>query len=140
MILLEEIWIINDFGVCLFNYALEKKMEPELFGPVFTALNQFGQKAVKNSLREISMGSNYLLSLDMPDYNLKLVGRTSHTQNRKIIEKMLNEIADEFRKSFSLEQIKKFKGQIDQFEAFTPHIKAYFDQQEQMLQEFKSIL
>lgn len=140
MIILEEIWFINDYGICLFNYSIDKKMDPELFSPIFTAINQFGQKAVKNSINEISMGKNYLLSLDIPDYKLKLVGRTSQTKNREIMEKMLIEIAEKFKNHFTVEEIAQYKGQVDQFAPFSQFITAYFDQQEQLIQNFKSIL
>lgn len=136
---LDELWILHESGVCLYNYAVEKKMDPALFGSFFTAINQFGKECASNSIDDIAMGNNFLSSLQMPDYHITLVGRSTKTKKHKAMQKMLEKIATIFRTQYSPKEIIEFNGNLDKFENLTALIDYFFNKKEQIVEELKAI-
>lgn len=136
---LDEIWILHESGICLFNYAVEKRMDPTLFGSFFTAINQFGQQCAHNTIDDITMGENFLMSHKMIDYHVSIVGRTTKTKKRKEMKKMLVQIANVFRTQYSPKEIIDFRGRIDIFDNFQSLIEYFFNQQNKIVEDLKAI-
>ncbi|MCF2138624.1 MAG: hypothetical protein K9W44_01045 [Candidatus Lokiarchaeota archaeon] len=136
---LDEIWILHESGVCLYNYAIEKNMNPALFGSFFTAINQFGQECANNSIDDITMGNNFLSSYKIPEYHVILIGRSTKTKKRKTMQKILEKIAKIFKTQYSPEDIANFDGKVDKFNNLTSLIDYFFNQQEHMIEELKMI-
>ena len=139
MLELDEIWLLHESGICLFNYAVDYRMDPTLFGSFFTAINQFGQECAHNSIDDITMGENFVLSHKMPDYPLKIVGRSTKTKKRKEMKKMLQNIGEIFRSQYSPEDIIQFDGRIDKFDNFKLLVENFFNKQAQLVENFKAI-
>jgi len=136
---LDEVWILYESGACLFNYAIDTKMDPVLFAGFFTAINQFGQEYAKNSIDDITMGGNLLMTQTLPEYRVSMVGRTTDIKNRKSLKKTLSEISTIFKSHFSPGDIESWDGDLGKFKGFLEFITGYFTQKEQILEKFQSI-
>ncbi|WP_371806194.1 hypothetical protein [Candidatus Lokiarchaeum ossiferum] len=136
---LDELWILNESGACMFNYAVDSKMDPLLFGSFFTAINQFGKQCSDTAIDDITMGKNFLMSMFLPDYHTTIVARSTHTKKRKNMKKMLKEISIQFIQHFQPYQIIDWDGNLDLFEDFEQFIVSYFNRSEKMVQNMKMI-
>ena len=137
---LEEVWILHTSGVCLFHFAVESQIEPDIFAPVFTAIQQYGIQSAHKIITDITMGENFLMSQELPDYQTLVVGRSSKTRNREEMATMLREICDLFKDQFDPQQISQFDGQVNQFAPFREKITYLFDQQKKLIDNFREIL
>lgn len=136
---LDELWILNEAGSCMFNYAVDSKMNPLLFGSFFTAINQFGRQCSDTAIDDITMGENFLMSLFLAPYKTTIVARSTHTRKRKNMSKMLQEISEIFKTQFAPKDILAWNGNLAQFEGFEKLVEYFFNKNEKMVANFKSI-
>ena len=136
---LDELWILNESGACMFNYAVNSKMDPLLFGSFFTAINQFGKQCSDTAIDDITMGQNFLMSVFLPDYHTTIVGRSTHTKKRKNMKKMLKEISVKFITHFSTQQITQWDGNLEIFDDFGTYIEEFFKRSEKLVENLKAI-
>lgn len=136
---LDELWILNESGACMFNYAVNSKMDPLLFGSFFTAINQFGKQCSDTAIDDITMGQNFLMSLYLPDYRTTIVARSTHTKKRKNMKKMLKEISIQFITHFSPPQITDWDGNLGIFDTFEQYVKDFFNRSEKIVKNMQLI-
>ena len=136
---LVELWILRESGVCMFHHTTDENVDPNLFGSFFTAIKQLGQRCSNAEIDGIMMQDSLLMSVNNKEYGISIVGRTQHRSMRKNMKKILHEIGQNFVNEFPGDSIKKFNGNIDQFESFEVILKPYMHFDEILIEHMKGI-
>ena len=120
---IEEIWVINDFGITLFNYSKDK-VDPTLFGAFITAIQNFISELGDQKIDSITMGTSQLTLFKANE--LVFVARSDKKVKRKNVEKHLKTVVKEFLELYG-KQIKNWDGETDKFIGFKEVIEYIFD-------------
>src|SRR5271157_2027398 len=123
-----ELWIIDESGCCIFNYAPVQSLDPNLFAGFMIALSQFGQSIAQASIQSLKLGRNLFVFTKIPSTNLLVVGRAEQkTADETRISQVLKDIYARFLEKFPPETMKEWCGDIKQFEPFKEDIEKFFE-------------
>ncbi len=128
MVSLHEIWIYNKAGICLYNYSIEKHIDPSLFTGFLTAMNQFGQSIMDRSIQQFKFGEHLIFLEDIPEYELSIVARALVMKNEAKLKRNVKKITKIFKKLYSPAQIKAWDNDISFFEPLTGKIRGLFNE------------
>ncbi|MHA1379958.1 MAG: hypothetical protein ACTSRG_16430 [Candidatus Helarchaeota archaeon] len=112
--LIDEIWIITQDGLTLYNQKTEESMNEHMFGGFIAAINQFVKAMGADGCEKIVMGNSKIFILSCEEKSLFFISRSGLKVKDKKIEKYVNKIMHRFLDNFN-EQIKQFDGNIDSF-------------------------
>jgi len=121
---IEDLWILNDAGILLFNHFYEEAVNPDLFGAIMSIFH--------TNSKEISNGTG-LLSFEfitkkfniMKKENLIFIAGSPIKENKKnntLIKKELEIIANKLINLYSLEFLRNWKGDTTFFSDFESQI------------------
>ncbi len=129
MDLINEFWIITFDGIPLFSYSPRGKLNSQLIGGFFSAIQHFSSEMgdSKNKyINSLNLGdSNFHFLINKPR-ELFFIAKSSKRLKEKLIGSHLKELERMFIQRFDSE-ITDFKGETSQFNKFTPKFKDYFD-------------
>ncbi|MHA1370174.1 MAG: hypothetical protein ACTSRA_10720 [Promethearchaeota archaeon] len=120
--ILQDIYIINKDGLCLFERHYSEKMDPHLFSGFITALNTVAsQLGEEKGLTNFTLGDNkYIL---IKHNNLLFVGNYNNKVGVKKAYKELEKVVNIFFSVYSFDDIMNWNGDADFFSGFEEHIK-----------------
>jgi len=121
---IDEIWVINGYGITLFNYSKDK-VDPALFGGFITAIQNFITELGDQKIESITMGTSQLTLLKAK-FDLAFVARSDKKIKKKNIEKHLKTVMNKF---FELHEnnVENWDGETDKFLGFKDVIEYIFD-------------
>ncbi len=120
---IKELWVYSIHGIELFSYSPESRMDVDLLGGFFTAIQQFGMELSKKQVKEIVLGDErYSIFKDEND-SFYIVGRSSVKFTTQEVEKMLEKIYVRFYKEYS-NALDNFVGDVVPFKSFRAVIES----------------
>ena len=124
---IDEFWVINEGGLCLYNISVENEpnLDPGLFGGFVTAIDQFGENLSNDRIQKLNLGKNLIVFKKNLKNNLLFVGLTVKSGEKKL-RKVLYEIESKFLDKYSDELILNWDGDLSVFEDFYEEIKRLF--------------
>ncbi len=112
--IIDEIWIITENGLTLYNQQFLDEGSADLFGGFVSAINAFASEIGMEEVRVIK-GKNFKLTLaHYQDHRVSFVCRTPLDQNEDHIYEYLSFLKGKFVEYFGKE-IKDWKGSLDDF-------------------------
>ena len=105
MKLLEDIWILLESGVVLFERIIDKKINTQLFGGLMSALNSFAEQLSEGGLSNFEI-SNKKLVLMKKSKIIVVVSVSKNVKEKRVIEQ-LNKISEKFFELYPLEWLEK---------------------------------
>jgi hypothetical protein len=114
--LIQEIIILSDTGIPLFNYAIDdsfnKKYDYRLIASYFDQICRFTRHKFNQSLVTLKIGENEFHFYTSPDKKMK----------KKIVDQFAKEILDKFSSKFKMKLI-DFNGNINIFKSFSKDVE-----------------
>ena len=105
MKILEDIWILLESGVVLFERIIDKKINTQLFGGLMSALNSFAEQLSEGGLSNFEI-SNKKLVLMKKSKIIVVVSVSKNVKEKRVIEQ-LNKISEKFFELYPLEWLEK---------------------------------
>jgi hypothetical protein len=93
---IEEIWIINNTGLCLFNYYSDKPFIENIFGQFISSINEFSKAFAAGGIKSLKFGNHKVAMRKINDCNLYIIVRASLKSKPKFFEKILKKIENKF--------------------------------------------
>ncbi|MBD3230202.1 MAG: hypothetical protein GF329_18635 [Candidatus Lokiarchaeota archaeon] len=125
MRIIEEIWIINPSGVTIFNLSEGEKVDPQLIGGFFSAINSFIQQLGEKNLKTLILGRSKMTILQGFKKLLFIARSKKDAKNKKIL-KMLNFVEEEFKKKYN-DILDDWDGDTEIFLDFGKNIEEIFN-------------
>lgn len=121
---INEFWIINKRGLCLYNIFVgnESSLDAGLFGGFVSAIDRFGENLSNNNIQKLNFGKNLIVFKKNLDNNLLFVASTIKSSEKKL-RKILNEFEGKFLVKYSDDLISTWGGDLSVFEGFSEEIK-----------------
>ncbi len=92
---IDEIWIIENNGTCLFNQSLGQ-IDETLFSGFLSSIQTFIETISNERLRKIELGNAKLIIFNLDEYRLFIVLKSSKNVKDKYLEKKIKEIQTKF--------------------------------------------
>lgn len=124
---IDEFWIINEGGLCLYTISVENEsnLDLGLFSGFVTAIDRFGENLSNNKIQKLKLGKNLIVFKKNSKNNLLFVGSTIKSSEKKL-RKILDEIERKFLAKYSNGLISNWDGDLSIFEDFSEEIKRLF--------------
>ncbi len=113
--ILQDIWIINNSGIVIYNRVFEEKIDAQLFGALMTALNNFAKELVNEGLSSFNLKKKRYSFAKRN--NLLFIVSSDKKYKEKNVHKELEILIDAFFKNYE-EELEDWKGEIDIFSDF----------------------
>ncbi|MFX1451239.1 MAG: hypothetical protein ACFFCM_10380 [Promethearchaeota archaeon] len=114
MHLVNEIWIITDSGLTIYNQMVEEKIDKDLFGGFIAAIHSFIKAMGEELCKSITMGNSQIVIMLDKINSLYFVGRSDVKVKEKKIEEYLSKIMEKFCTCYE-DELKDFRGNVDTF-------------------------
>lgn len=93
--LIEEIWVISNSGVTLFNQNTNYAIDRQLFGAFIYSINNFATNLTNNELKSMDIGENRINFCKCSETGILIVCKSS----TKIRKELINQYLEKIRKS-----------------------------------------
>lgn len=130
---IQDIWILNDNGIVLFNRVFHEQVEAQLFGALMSALNSFAQQLSDGGLQNFEL-SNIRFTLIKKRGFLFIANSSNNFKEKKVIleleiiaQKFNNQYPDDFFKGWDndVSIFVDFKNEIEN--ALEDPVKKFWD-------------
>ena len=121
---IDEIWIINPYGITLFNISKEETVDATLFGGFFTAIQNFISSLGEKELKSLELGGSKL-TIYHGNQDFLFVSRSQKSIKNKRIEEHLKLVEKEFFEAFG-DILKIWNGNTEIFKDFEIKIEEIF--------------
>ena len=122
MKVLQDIWVLTNSGIVLFNRVFDKSMKTQLFGALMSALNSFAEKLAEGGLTNFELSDKKFVIMKKSD--LLYVANASKAVKQKKVEDQLNIVSEKFVSLYPPEWIKKeWDNDVSIFEVFINQIE-----------------
>ena len=122
MKILQDIWILTNSGVVLFNRAFDKNMKTQLFGALMSALNSFAEKLSDGGLSNFELSNKRFIIMKKSSF-LYVANADKKVKEKKVIEQ-LEKVSVKFFEIYPVEWFKKdWDNDISVFSDFATHIE-----------------
>ena len=128
--MIEEFWVINDSGLCLFYRSIHAKssdinldMQQDLFSGMFSAILQFHSQLTSTQIQKFEDYEGKFLFFAR--HNLIFIVKAKLDVPDKKIRQQVEVIQDSFIKRFEKE-IDNFSGNITDFQCFSEDLDEVF--------------
>jgi len=133
--LIQDIWILAESGVVLFNRVFNEHLDAQLFGGLMTALNSFAEKLSKGGLTHFELNSKRFSVIKRND--LLFIANSSKLFKTKKVLRELETIVSRFFEAYSEDVLNKFSGNVKQFNDFEKEIE---DSLQETIRKFQKAL
>jgi hypothetical protein len=133
---INEVWIINDAGMCIFHEARDKNCNSDIISGYFAAIDMIIQSQGTKSIGKMSLGKQRLLFHKSEPYGLLFIGKGDNKEKETMLENSLKSIVGLFQTNFTAQDIKTWKGNLNAFSMFKDKIKELFETREERMQNF----
>lgn len=118
---IQDVWILDDNGIVLFNRVFDDKIEVQLFGGLMSALNSFAQQLAEGGLKNFEI-SNKRFTLIKKKGLLFIANSSKKFKEKKVILE-LEIIAQKFNTQYPDDFFKKWDHDINLFSDFKNEIE-----------------
>lgn len=117
---LQDLWILSDSGVVVFNRVFDDKMDAQLFGALMSALNSFAEELSKGGLSNFDLSDKRFTIIK--EKNFLFVANSSKKMKPKKVEEELFRIVDIYFSTYSDEILNNWEGDVSIFQDFASKI------------------
>ena len=122
MKILQDIWILTNSGVVLFNRVFDKNMKTQLFGALMSALNSFAEKLSDGGLSNFELSNKRFVIMKMSGF-LYVANASKKVKEKKVIEQ-LERVSDKFFQLYPVDWFKReWDNDVSVFTDFENHIE-----------------
>ena len=118
---IQDIWILSDYGIVLFSRVFNPKLDNQLFGGLMSALNSFAENISNGGLSNFVIKDRKYIFMKQHEI-IFIVNSSKKTKEKKINEEMKS-IVNKFFNLYPKEMLDKWNGDISIFTDFEKHIK-----------------
>ncbi|MHA1818909.1 MAG: hypothetical protein ACTSVC_00435 [Promethearchaeota archaeon] len=123
---LEELWILEESGICLFNYSKTQQIDPNLLSGFITAIRTMSLRLTNMTIDTISFKNmNFIIYKDGV-LNLLFVLSTKK-ENLKKTKKVLLKIIEEFKERYGKQIMSGWDHDTAIFSPFAEVVDEYFN-------------
>lgn len=119
--LIQDIWILRDSGIVVFNRVFNPHLDAQLFGGLMTSLNFFAEELSTGGLSNFEL-NNKRFSIIKKNKFL-FIANSSKDKKAKKVQQELNAIITSFFEKYSEETLYNFSGNINTFSDFEEEIE-----------------
>jgi len=121
MKVLQDIWILTNSGIVLFNRVFDKQMKTQLFGALMSALNSFAENLAEGGLSNFELSNKKFIIMKKNDI-LYVANASKKVKQKKVVEQ-LEKVSEKFFELYPVEWLKtKWDNDVNVFEDFKNHI------------------
>ncbi|MHA1380867.1 MAG: hypothetical protein ACTSRG_21075 [Candidatus Helarchaeota archaeon] len=128
---IEEVWLIEESGICLYNQSLGT-VDETLFSGFLSSLQTFIETIGEERLKKIEMGNSKITIAHLEEYKIILALRSPKKTKDKYLEKKIEEIQMKFITKYGSQlvkhQIKHQPYNTTIFEDFYIDLKEIFEE------------
>ena len=121
--ILIDLWILTDNGIVLYSKVSDQKVNPQLFGPLMSALNKFAEKLTDGGITNFEMSDLRFVVTKRKSF-LFIASSSNKTKEKKVIDDLV-QISNQFFKLYSLEFL-NWDNDIEKFSDFGDYIDEFF--------------
>jgi len=122
MKILQDLWILTNSGVVLFNRVFDKNMKTQLFGALMSALNSFAEKLSDGGLSNFELSNKRFVIMKKSSF-LYVANANKKVKEKKVIEQM-ELVSEKFFQKYPIEWFKKdWDNDISVFSDFESEIE-----------------
>ncbi|MHC1591176.1 MAG: hypothetical protein ACXQS8_03755 [Candidatus Helarchaeales archaeon] len=114
MHLINELWIITESGLTIYNQKVDDVVDADLFGGFISALNQFAKQLGEDEFKTIEMGDCRLIVKRCEECKVLFVTRSDKKVKLKSVEEYLECIKENFYEKFK-DKLENWNGDLDEF-------------------------
>lgn len=118
---IQDIWILNDNGIVLFNRVFNEELEAQLFGALMSALNSFAQQISDGGLKNFEL-SNKRFTL-IKKRGFLFIASSSNKFKGKKVTLELEVIARKFNNQYPDDFFKRWDNDVNIFMDFKNDIE-----------------
>jgi len=118
--ILIDLWILTDNGIVLYSKVSDQKVNPQLFGPLTSALNKFAKKLTDGGITNFEMSDLRFVITKRRSF-LFIASSSNKTKEKKVIDELV-QISDQFFKVYA-EALIDWDNNIEIFSDFGEKIK-----------------
>ena len=121
MKVLQDIWILTNSGIVLFNRVFDKQMKTQLFGALMSALNMFAEQISKDGLSNFELSKKRFTLLKRK--GLLFIGTCDKKSKEKKVITELEKISNRFIHLYPEALDESWDGDITNFSTFKEKIE-----------------
>jgi len=117
----ENLWILTNTGVVVFNHVLDVQLKTQLFGALMSALNSFAEQLAEGGLSNFELSEKRFIIMKKNEF-IFVASASKKVKEKTIIEQLEN-IANHFFEKYS-DILKNWDQDISVFSDFKNEIEA----------------
>ena len=118
---IQDIWILNDNGIVLFNRVFHEQIEAQLFGGLMSALNLFAQQLSDGGLKNFEISDKRFTLIKKRSF-LFIANSSKKFKEKKVILE-LEIIAQKFNNQYPDDFFEKWDSDVNVFKDFRNEIE-----------------
>ena len=122
--ILIDFWVLTDNGIVLYSKVSDQKVNPQLFGALMSALNQFAEKLTDGGISNFEMSDLRFVIIKRRHF-LFIGSSSNQTKEKKVVDELML-ISDQFFKNYS-EQLQNWDNNVDTFSDFGDYIDKFLE-------------
>jgi len=119
--ILNDIWILTESGVTVYNRVLDPRINPQLFGALMSALNLFAEQLSNGGISNFEL-RNLRFTIIKRNHFIFVANSSNKSKEKKVLNE-LSRISDKFFELYSEEVLEKWDNDINIFANFKIEIK-----------------
>lgn len=129
--IIQDIWILSEGGIVVFNRVFNPKINEQLFGALMTALNSFAEELIKGGPMSFELSSvRYTI---YKTNTFLFIANSSKKIKEKSIKEELRKVSEKFFIKYS-KTLENWDYEISVFSDFEPEIE---DSLEETIKKFE---
>lgn len=121
MKVLQDIWILTNSGIVLFNRVFDKQMKTQLFGALMSALNSFAENLAEGGLSNFELSNKKFIIMKKNDI-LYVANASKKVKEKKVVEQ-LEKVSEKFFEIYPVKWLQtEWDNDVGVFEDFKDHI------------------
>ncbi|MFX1256399.1 MAG: hypothetical protein ACFFAN_00925 [Promethearchaeota archaeon] len=102
--ILQDLWILTNSGVVLFNRVFDEQIKTQLFGALMSALNSFAEKLTEGGLSNFELSDKRFIIMKKNEI-LYVANSSKKIKEKKVIEE-LEKVSEKFFELYPAEWLK----------------------------------
>jgi hypothetical protein len=131
--IIQDIWVLKDEGVVIFKRVFEERVDAQLFGGFFSALNAFAANLDKGGINNFELSDKKFFIVKQN--NLIFIVNSDKKVKAKDAQTELDKIIKRFFDCYPPEMLKSWDGNTSFFDNFTKKIE---DSLEDVIKNFQN--
>ena len=132
-IVLQDVWIVSNGGLVVFNRIFQEKIDALLFGGLLSALNTFAEELSIGGLSYFELGDKQFAVIKRE--NFLFIANSSKNAKPKLLLEKLEYIASKFFARYGKDVLDNWNGDVNIFYGFEKDIEDTFGESVEKLQK-----